>query len=524
MSDKGIVLSGLLTLIVWTGLSMASNPTVATRKISLETLEDKIRGGWAGQMIGVSFGAPTEFRSNGKIIGGDLPWIPERVRNALIQDDLYVDMTFAETLDQLGLDATTEQFGDAFKDSKYSLWHANAGARRLLNRGLKAPMSGHPLYNIHANDIDFQIESDFIGLMTPGLPQESNKYCDRVGHVMNYGDGLYGGMFVCGMYSAAFFENDVDKVVEQGLGCIPAESGYGKIIRSVVNWHRKFPQDWRKTWTLIENQWDRDDPCPDGALKPFNIDAKLNGAYIALGLLYGKADFAKTIEITTRAGQDSDCNPANAMGILGVVLGYSGIPEKWKAGIPAIADQKFDFTQSSFNEITRSTVTRAIRVVEKAGGAVRGDEIIVPMQVPKPPRLEQWDMGIPVKRVDPLDPNWTWKGNWSEEHFWDTDGLMALKTSSTPGAETTLTFEGTAIALVGNCTQEGGRADLYLDSERKGEVDAYIIERTNDNDLWHAFGLKPGKHTLRLVMREDADPRSKGTKISIISAVTYVSR
>ena len=29
-------------------------------------------------------------------------------------------------------------------------------------------MSGHPDYNVHANDIDFQIESDFIGLMTPG--------------------------------------------------------------------------------------------------------------------------------------------------------------------------------------------------------------------------------------------------------------------------------------------------------------------------------------------------------------------
>jgi hypothetical protein len=67
-------------------------------------------------------------------------------------------------------------------------------------------------------------------------------------------------------------------------------------------------------------------------------------------------------------------------------------------------------------------VTRAIKVVEKAGGAVRGDEIIVPMQAPKPPKLEQWDMGIPVKRVDPLDPNWTWKGKWSE-HYWDTDGL-----------------------------------------------------------------------------------------------------
>jgi hypothetical protein len=53
-----------------------------------------VRGGWAGQMIGVSFGAPTEFKSNGKIIEGDLPaWTPDRIENAIDQDDLYVEMT-----------------------------------------------------------------------------------------------------------------------------------------------------------------------------------------------------------------------------------------------------------------------------------------------------------------------------------------------------------------------------------------------------------------------------------------------
>ena len=36
----------------------------------------------------------------------------------------------AETMDRLGFDATVEQYGEAFKDSQYNLWHANAGARR----------------------------------------------------------------------------------------------------------------------------------------------------------------------------------------------------------------------------------------------------------------------------------------------------------------------------------------------------------------------------------------------------------
>lgn len=63
----------------------------------------------------------------------------------------------------------------------------------------------------------------------------------------------------------------------------------------------------------------------DGVFAPLDIDAKINAAYIVLGLLYGNGDFTKTMEISTRAGQDSDCNPSSAGGILGVMLGYSQI-------------------------------------------------------------------------------------------------------------------------------------------------------------------------------------------------------
>lgn len=102
----------------------------ASRTIAKAALEDKIRGGWAGKMIGVSYGAPTEFKANGTINEGAITWSPERVSNALQQDDLYVGMTMAEAMDRLGLDATVEQYGEAFKNSQYDLWHANAGARR----------------------------------------------------------------------------------------------------------------------------------------------------------------------------------------------------------------------------------------------------------------------------------------------------------------------------------------------------------------------------------------------------------
>jgi len=507
------LISGLVCLLAGLVTARCVAAPAPTRHLTRAALEDKIRGGWAGQMIGVSYGAPTEFKSNGKIGEWDLTWSADRISNAINQDDLYVEMTFAKVMDTIGLNATTAQYGEAFKHSKYDLWHANAAARRALNQGLKAPASGHPKHNLHANDIDFQIEADFIGLMCPGLPRASNTYCDRVGRVMNYGDGLYGGMFVCGMYAAAFFENDPRRVVEAGLACIPARSEYGRLIRDLLDWSAQHPSDWRKVWQLVQDHWDKDDPCPDGALAAFNIDAKLNGAYIAFGLLFGGGDFEQTMEISTRCGQDSDCNPSSAAGVLGVMLGYARIPERFRSGIPALADQQFQFTDYSFNDIVKSTEARALKVIRQAGGRVTDAEVRIPVQPPRPAKLEQWNPGVPHRRLAVKDPAWSWTGRWIDE--------KETKVSPGPGQRATLEFDGVAVALVGRLNQEGGRADVYLDGKKVGVLDAYIVERTHDNALWHAYGLKPGRHRLELVTTGPSDPRSKGSTVAVAQAVIY---
>lgn len=505
-----VAVAGILT----TQLFPATN--AGTRQISLAELEDKIRGGWAGQMIGVAYGAPTEFKACGELGLWELSWSPERVENAIHQDDLYVEMTFSRVMDTLGVDASSAQYGEAFKNSQYHLWHANAAARRALNRGIKAPLSGHPRYNIHANDIDFQIEADFIGLMCPGLPREVVRLANRVGRVMNYGDGVYGGMFVGGMYAAAYLDDNPRRIVEAGLECLPPQSGYAKVIRDVLRWSTEIPADWRAVWRKLQEKWDKDDPCPDGALAPFNIDARLNGAYIAIGLLFGERDFGKTMEISTRCGQDSDCNPSSAAGVLGVMLGYSRVPETYRAGIPKLADKKFDFTEYSFNDICKSTLTRAISVIRRNGGRVTDTAVIIPLQTPKPPRLEQWDPGIPDRRIAVQDPNWTWTGQWRR----DKEAMVATGAR----CEAILHFDGVAVVLLGQLNQQGGQADVFVDRQRPSRADAYIVKRTHDNALWHVYGLKPGHHTLRLVTTGHADPRSGGTTVALQGAVVYRGR
>ncbi len=515
----------ILALLALSAGSCAPTERPAPREISLSELRDKIAGGWAGQMVGVTYGAPTEFRHLEKIIAEeDLPkWDPAIVENALRQDDLYVDMTFAQVLDDKGLDATTDDFGAMFRDAGYHLWHANLAARRALKRGVPATLSGTPKYNAHANDIDFQIEADFVGLMCPGLPQASNDLCYRAGRVMNHGDGIYGGMFVSCMYAAAFFESDPATLVEAGLACLPSESPYAKTIADVLAWSREHPDDWIRVWNLVEDKWNAREPCPAGAAHPFNIDAKINGAYIALGMLYGEGDFGKTMTISTQCGQDSDCNPASAVGVLGVVLGYEGIPDEYKSGIDAMADEKFSYTNYSFRTIVDSTYERAIAMAERHGGRVEGERLVVMPQDAVPAELDIWDdYGSPVERIAVSDPRWSWKGEWAESTV-TRRTAYTVKTSSQQGAEALVEFEGTGAIIAASYLPTGGQADIYLDGELVGTVDAYPDEDRfkRSDSLWHDYYLEDAKHTLRVVVRGEPYAGSQGSDIALVDLVVF---
>ena len=48
--------------------SRTAIPYGGTVTLSEEVLRDKIKGGWAGQTIGCTFGGPTEFKYKGGII------------------------------------------------------------------------------------------------------------------------------------------------------------------------------------------------------------------------------------------------------------------------------------------------------------------------------------------------------------------------------------------------------------------------------------------------------------------------
>ena len=71
-------------------------------KMSKEVLKDKIKGAWAGQTIGCTYGGPTEFKYNG-IIPEETPiyWRNNSIKwwfenSPGLYDDVYMDLTFVE--------------------------------------------------------------------------------------------------------------------------------------------------------------------------------------------------------------------------------------------------------------------------------------------------------------------------------------------------------------------------------------------------------------------------------------------
>ena len=449
--------------------------------ISKQQLMNKIKGGWAGQTIGCTYGGPTEFKFLGTMIHDSIsiPWPEGYIKwwyeNAPgLYDDVYMDLTFVDVFDRLGLDAPVDSFAMAFAHAGYPLWHANQAARYNILNGIMPPESGHWLNNPHADDIDYQIEADFSGLMSPGMPNAASEISDRIGHIMNYGDGWYGGVYVGAMYALAFVSDDINFIVEEALKVIPEESRYYRCMEDVIHWHKVYPKDWKRTWMECESKWSEDIGCPDGVFVPFNIDAVINSAYILIGLLYGEGDFAKTLDISTRCGQDSDCNPASAGGILGTMIGYDNIPDYWMANLKEVEDMNFAYTDISLNKTYQMSFNQALQMIERNGGKTDGENVVIKYQHPIPVRYE-----VGFDEVYPIEGK-----------------EIGQKITNLSPVE----FEGTGIVVKGGVTSPDknyvAKMEAYLNGELIETIHLPANHTVRRHELFWKYQLPKAKHIL----------------------------
>ena len=477
-------------------------------KIPLETLKDKIKGGWAGQTIGVTYGAPVEFKFQGTIMNDyqKLQWYDGFLKKSMIDapgiyDDLYMDITFVEVFEKEGLNAPALSHAKAVANAGYMLWHANQAARYNILHGILPPMSGYWTNNPHADCIDYQIEADYAGLMSPAMPNTASEISDKIGHIMNYGDGWYGGVFVGAMYSLAFTNNDIKTIVNEALKAIPENTTFHKCISDVIKWHKRYPNDWKQAWFEIQKKWTDDVGCPAGVFSPFNIDAKVNSAYVVLGLLYGNGDYSKTLEIATRAGQDADCNPSTAGGILGTMLGYDKIPSYWKMGLKEAEDIDFKYTHSSLNKVYEMSFKQAMENIKLQGGRVESDFAIIKSQIPKTVKWEQ-----SFENMTPVEKRWLGV-NLENEYQFDFEGNAFV-------------VEGECKPLKGSVFDDGMTAvfnvEMYVDGKLDRTFELPVSFTMRSQEMAWKYQMENKKHTIKLkILNPDKDAVCSLTNVTL---------
>lgn len=487
---KYLIISILITFS-WLPLSDRGRDKV---HLSRAALYDKIKGGWAGQLIGVTYAsemqasASTENTINENTQWSDGYQVSNLHNNPDFYDDVFIDLTFLEAVREHGTAVTPKKLSEAFLRATYDVKHGCQSARYNLIRGKSPQRSGYWLDNPHADDNDFQSHADFIGLMYPGLPQSASTLSNKVGHLMNYGDGYYGGLYVSTLYSLAFTTRNPHDLVYESLKSIPEKSTFYQCVNYAVEQHSKFPYAWDRALAQFQRKWGKDFGCPDRLIGKEDADAKMNAAYITLSLLYGASDFEKTLQIT-KAIRQADCNVATVAGILGVMSGFERIPDQWKQGIDEIEALPFPHSTLSLAEACDITFREALSSIENSKGHVTKDEVTIFKQTPTAAKFEK-----------------SFEGHYPKEVRHLTDTLNSNQID--------FNFEGIGFVLRGAMPEHESDeillAELYLNNKYIEVVEIPMRKSTRRPELVWKFQLPHNTYAVSL------RPFKKTSNVSVL--------
>ncbi|RFZ94042.1 SGNH/GDSL hydrolase family protein [Mucilaginibacter conchicola] len=119
-----------------------------------------------------------------------------------------------------------------------------------------------------------------------------------------------------------------------------------------------------------------------------------------------------------------------------------------------------------------------------------------------------------------IDPNWTPKdGVGTRTGFVNTPMLVA----NTPGAELSLTFNGTAVGMAVVSGPDAGIVSYSVDGSVYKQIDLFTEWSEGLHLPWYILfkgDLKPGKHTLKLFVADKHNRKSKGNACRIVHFLT----
>jgi ADP-ribosylglycohydrolase len=298
--------------------------------------EERVYAGVLGKVIGVYLGSPIEGWTYERItreLGEITYYVQEIIGRPLIQpdDDISGTFTFVRAMNDYGpsYDITAAQIGQTWLnyliEHKTVLWWGGMGtstehtAYLRLKSGLQAPDSGSAAHNgpVVAEQIGAQIFIDAWGMICPGQPQRAADLARRAASVSHDGEAIYCAQVIAAMEAAAFYEPNIDALLDVGQSVIPVDCLINRLINDLRIWHKANPE-WRQTLELIQHKYGYDQYGGGCHIVP-------NHALVILALLYGEDNFQRALTIVNTSGWDTDCNSANVGCLMGLRLGLAGL-------------------------------------------------------------------------------------------------------------------------------------------------------------------------------------------------------
>jgi len=305
--------------------------------LQLNELRDKLAGCWTGKNVGGVLGAPFECK---RMIPNVDFYVQDLTQGPPANDDLDLQIVWLAAVERYGRNVNASILGEYWLSFVIPNWVEYGTGKTNLRAGLIPPLSGD-VDNTYKNSNGCWIRSELWACLAPGHPEIATRYAFEDAIVDHADEGMYAEIFTSAIQSAAFVENDREKLVEIGLSYLPENCITAQTIRKAVECYHS-GVDFIEARKLIHNTapgtfgiqgiaiseipTENNEGMKLGAA---GFDAPENVAFVVLGLLYGEGDFGKSLILANNCGEDTDCTCATLGALLGIMNGASKLPKKW---------------------------------------------------------------------------------------------------------------------------------------------------------------------------------------------------